>query len=242
MKIVVVVFLLVLIPLVSAEVQELGTFQSDTPVNLIQICSNCTFNNITSVILPNGSSVLNNVVMTQSGSIYNYTLSAAFTTLTGQYIVNGLGDDNGINTIWSYTFKINGIGRDVSTPQGILYFLIFFIGFIIFLATLGLAVYLPFNNKRDQMTGYVIAVENLKYLKIFCFYIAALMLIVVIYFGLAISRYLDLGFLVTLLRLAFVLSLAIGVATFIVGTFVLFANLVRDSNIKELLERGLRVS
>ena len=94
---------------VSATEQTLGTFKQNSCVNLIQICSNCTFNNISSVLYPTSIQAIGQVVMTKIGTSYNYSFCKA--NQTGTYNVNGFGDLDGTNTIWSYTFDITPTGQ-----------------------------------------------------------------------------------------------------------------------------------
>ena len=99
------------VALASAEVQHLGVFKQYDCVNLIQICGNCTYNNITSVMYPNASQALTiQKVMTKSVTEYNYTFCS--TKQLGSYIVNGFGDENGIISVWSYDFEITSTGND----------------------------------------------------------------------------------------------------------------------------------
>lgn len=109
-----VLFLLVM-PLVQAEQQTLGTFVKGSSVNLIQICSNCTYNNISSIQYPNSTQAQGQIGMTKTGTYYNATFTR--TTTIGQYIVNGFGDLDGTQTAWSYNFYITADGVD-QTLQG----------------------------------------------------------------------------------------------------------------------------
>jgi len=109
--------MVLLMPLVFAEMTTLGVFKQNTDINLIQICSSCSYNNITSVLYPNSSIVVEDVVMTRTDTRYNYTLAANYVSVPGTYIVNGVGDLDGETTVWSYTFNVNPTG---STQTSIL--------------------------------------------------------------------------------------------------------------------------
>lgn len=89
--------------------QTLGTFQKDECISLPQTCDNCTYVNISNVIYPNSSIALGQVEMTKVGTYYNYSFCR--TNVSGIYIVNTFGDDDGFTTSNSYDFIIN--------PQGI---------------------------------------------------------------------------------------------------------------------------
>lgn len=122
-------FILVFISLVTSASEELGTFKQNDCIRLIQVCSNCTQTNITSITFPNGTLALSEEVqMTKTNTLYNYTFCN--TTTNGKYLVTGVGDLDGINSIWSYTFDVTSDGTEgFSTSQSIASFS----GFIIFI-------------------------------------------------------------------------------------------------------------
>lgn len=100
-----------LINFASAEIQTLGTFKQGEDISLIQTCASCTFNNITSVLSPISRELIGNFEMTRTGSIYNFTLSSGNITAMGEYLVNGIGDLGGTNTVWNYNFFITADGN-----------------------------------------------------------------------------------------------------------------------------------
>lgn len=89
----------------SSEIQTLGTYRQYQCVNLVQICSNCTYVNITNVMGPNSLTVLGQQQMTKVGTNYNYSFCG--TSVLGNYIVNGFGDIDGTTTVWAYDFNIS---------------------------------------------------------------------------------------------------------------------------------------
>jgi len=126
-----IVFVLMMMSLLApatATVEPLGTFKDRICVELKQTCNNCTYNNISSVVYPNSTIALGNVVMTKSGTEYNHTFCS--TSVMGTYIVNGYGDPNGVKTVWAYDFNI--------TPSGFLDTLGFY--FLILILSLGIIV------------------------------------------------------------------------------------------------------
>lgn len=126
---VVVLVLTSILPLVTGEVQTLGTFPQGSCINLKQICSNCTYNNITTIISPNSTQLLGEKSMTKVGTDYNYTFCN--TTLIGQYIVNGKGDLDGVLTVWTYNFFVTPTGYEVSIANSIvMFFLILLFGLV----------------------------------------------------------------------------------------------------------------
>lgn len=120
-------FLMVLISFlllgtVSASVETLGTFKQNDCVNLIQTCSNCSYNKVSSVIAPNSNQAIGLSDMEKTGNVYNLTFCS--TSQIGTYIVNGYGDVDGLDTVWAYDFDITPSGN-VNNPN--FYYLIFIV-------------------------------------------------------------------------------------------------------------------
>ena len=107
-----------LIGLSSAAIFDLGVFEQDTTIQLIQTCNNCTFNNISNILLPNGTIILGEVAMEKDDTFYNFTFNR--TGNLGQHIVNGFGDPDGDITTFEYVFSITPTGQNLDTPQSIL--------------------------------------------------------------------------------------------------------------------------
>lgn len=105
--------------IVYAQQQDLGTFKENEDAFLIQICSNCTFVNITTITLGDKSNVTFNVAMNKDGTFYSFVLDSNYTSSIGTYIVNGVHDLDGIHDIFNYRFKVTPLGLDQTTSQGI---------------------------------------------------------------------------------------------------------------------------
>ena len=105
--------LLLLSPLINAEQESLGLFKQGECVPIIQICGDCTYVNISSVLINNieGSKlIIINEEMTKTGPLYNY--SFCNTTTLGEYNVNGIGDPKGIIEPYAYNWYITPTGKD----------------------------------------------------------------------------------------------------------------------------------
>jgi succinate dehydrogenase hydrophobic anchor subunit len=92
-----------------ASAATLGTFEQNNCIQLKQTCANCTFVNVTSVVYPNSTEALGNVLMTKQGSEYNYTFCN--TTLLGEYTYNTLGNPDGVFVVEPVTFQITPNGN-----------------------------------------------------------------------------------------------------------------------------------
>jgi hypothetical protein len=96
----------------SATITQLST--SDKPfaigqnINLLQTCSSCTYNNISSVEYPDGTYLISpgEYAMTRADTTYNYSVNGTLIQMGGTYIVNGHGDIGGTDTPWNYTFVV----------------------------------------------------------------------------------------------------------------------------------------
>lgn len=118
------VFFSVLV-IANASQTELGTYTQNECVTLIQLCGDCTFNNITSVIYPNATVEILDSAMTQRGVEFNYSFCT--TNDTGKYLVNGVGDLGGVNTVWAYDFYVTENGREEPDGYVIVMFALFFV-------------------------------------------------------------------------------------------------------------------
>ncbi len=100
-----------ILSLAAAAVSDLGDFKRFECVNLPQTCPDCTYNNITRITTDSKSTiVLGEVVMTRDDTYYNY--SFCNTTVLGEYIVNGFGDEGGVKDTWEYKFHITETGKE----------------------------------------------------------------------------------------------------------------------------------
>lgn len=242
MKIYILFLLTLIIPLASAEIQSLPHPVKTTEcVNLPQIYGNSTWQNITTVQLPDETIIRLNVNMTYlGGGYFNFTFCN--TTQNGEYIVNGIGDVDGVTTTWNYQFTVNPLGKIFTNQQALLYILIFIISFVLFIICFAFGLYMPSKNKSDEMTGYIIAVSNMKYVKMFMICLSYLLLMLIVYFGYIICYgYLDMDFLGDLFYMGFIGMIALVFPLFVVGTIVVIMNFVKDQKVGDMLQRGLRI-
>lgn len=129
----VIAMMLVILPLMSAQVQTLGTFAANTDINLTQTCATCTYVTLVSIQYPDSSNVIINTNMTKAGSFYYYTFSD--TSQYGQYIVTTCGDLIGSFECANYDFYVTSNGQRFNSSQALsliplmgLVALLFFIG------------------------------------------------------------------------------------------------------------------
>lgn len=122
----------------STSSTSLGDFEPGECVVLKQLCANCTFVNITSIVYPNKTIDLNVKGMTKIGTEYNYTLCS--TQTTGRYVVNGNGNPSGILTVFAFDFNIRYPGN---------------VWLFLFLVGLGILVLLFAFLMENEWLGFV---------------------------------------------------------------------------------------
>jgi len=125
------IMFLFLISSVIADIQSLPPVKQNACIQLKQICSNCTYNNISSIVLPNSTIIIPTALMTKSGTDYNYTFCQ--TNGLGNYIVNGFGDVSGVVTVWNYDFTVTQTGEKVSLSNIVIVLAFLFMAGIMFL-------------------------------------------------------------------------------------------------------------
>jgi hypothetical protein len=129
-------------------IPTLGVFKVNTCVELKQTCANCSYVNLTSIIYPDSTSTVINMEMTKDGSVFNYTFCN--NTLLGTYIVNGIGNPQGVQTIFAYDYSITTTGNSSS------YTIPLFIGIGAFV--LLIFAFLLQNNYMGFITGVLFIV------------------------------------------------------------------------------------
>jgi len=109
------VFLLLITPILAQQ-QSWGTVKKGECIDFMQSCANCTYVNFTTVISPNKMVVARGLESQKRGTDYNYTFCN--TSVIGTYIVNGVGDVNGVDTVFAVDFDVNPSGKETSLNVG----------------------------------------------------------------------------------------------------------------------------
>jgi len=141
---------LLLISFVASSTQVLGTFEKEKDIILVQTCASCTYNTITSVTLPNSTALITNAVMVADGSRYTYILKAGNVTGIGIYLVNGVGDLNGADTVWAYTFEVTGTGQELTEAKAMVYIGFFIILIFLFVLSIFGIMKIPQKTYQDS--------------------------------------------------------------------------------------------
>lgn len=242
-KLILILMFIYLIGIGSADIE---TYKANTQTNLQFTCTlndaipseTATFN-ITITDREGNKVVDNQLAEAQGSGSFNYTVTFNKTEL---YKVQMFCTDG----IYSYSgegfYNITPLGGELTSAKTTIYIIIFIISLIIFIGLLLIGIYLPIENNRNEMTGYIFAINNLKYLKLVCLGLAYLVALLIAYFSYTLSySYLDFGFLTSIFRALFYAETIALFPLFILFSYVLIANLIRDSKIKDMLMRGLRI-
>jgi hypothetical protein len=217
----------------------MGVYKQGTDIQLYQICSNCTFINITSVIGPDGTKLVGNSPMTKDGSIFNYTLSKNLTKQVGTYTVSGIGDPNGANDIWTYKFEVTYSGFKIQDGQGFIYISLFLLLIFFFVVTLYTIARLPKSNDKDHEER-ILSINKLKYLRPVGWVFLYLLVVMIFYLASNIAfAYLPEQLLARTFFLIFRLLFMFAPLIFILWLIKLFVMIIEDRKLKKMLERGI---
>lgn len=228
-------FLLELIPMTSA---SLGNFRQGTCVSL-RVLSNCSSVNLVEVSNRQETFVINSAMTALGGQTFNYTFcntsikdtySYSWSPICSDCSQGGCGND----------FLVTATGDVLSTGKSISYFLIFIGSLILIAGLIVLGLAMPKDNKSNEMTGYIIAVSNLKYLRLLFFALAYVLAIFLMYFSWMTSyAYLDMDFISSIFQFLFYALAILLLPMFIIGIYIAIANLTRDMALSDALSRGL---
>lgn len=221
-------------------------FQQNTKINEVipcinngGVCSNAASCNFT-IQYPNSTYMVNFQPMSMSNGDANYTLPDA--SVAGIFATKVVCNDTGLSGTATFNTIITPTGKALTTSQSITYIVIFIISLLIFVGLLLIGIFMPYKNARDQLTGYILSVELLKYVKFFSLMFAYLVALFVAFFAYTVSySYLDFAYIATLSYFIFY-GLAIGCLIFFpLMIYFLITNWMQDSKVSDLLNRGLRV-
>lgn len=217
---------------------NIGTVKQNQCVQLIGLCDNCTYMNVTSVSYPiNKTFVLfGQFAMTKNGGTFNY--SFCNTNQTGEYVYTICGDLNGNNACDDASFTSTPNGNILQTSGSIVYISLFIILISLFVAIIFGINLLPDSNAK-AMTGEILSISYLKYLRPVLWFVEWMLLITILY----ISSNLSFAFLgeqlfaqtlFVLFRICFWMTLIV-----IPIWIIYFYNMIgTDKELQRMMERG----
>lgn len=223
----------------SAEINNFaGVVQGDC-VTIKQICASCSYVN-TSISYPNSTLAITNQGMSNQGG-GTWTYEFCNTSKKGRYDVTGSGDLLGTDTGFDVLFfKVSATGTELTQAKAISYTVILIISILIFFGLLFVGIKLPSKNKSDELTGYIIAVSNLKHLKTFLLGLSYLSIMWISYFTWMITHaFLDFTFLSSMFKIIFYTLAISTLPLFVLYIYFTISNFIKDKDIQDLLSRGL---
>ncbi len=122
--------MILLISLSSASLESLGSFKQNECMNISQTCASCSYTNISSVGTNVDSNLISNIAMTDYGN-GEWRTSFCNTEVLGRYDVKGIGDVNGVDTSFAFTFEV--------TPNGFINSIGFYV--LILILSLGIVIF-----------------------------------------------------------------------------------------------------
>jgi len=161
--------ILLILPMITAvesyifKQNEIIKLELPTLNNDLSKCSTCTCD--ITIDYPNGTNMFMADSVTMNNNYITYTIYSNMTSILGVYKVDthcSNAVDFGLAT---FEFKITQTGSDLTTGQGILYFIALGIGIVLFFLSLYFSIAIPFKNTRND-NGRIISINKLKYLKI----------------------------------------------------------------------------
>ena len=245
----VLIITLLFLSLVNAVIPEIRFFAKES--TLIDIKETCTVGehrcdlsyrcNI-SILRSDQTYLVSQQVMTNNTlDHYNFTINATDNNETGIfetfiYCTNGIL--NGSNTFY---YEITPTGATISTPQGILYFLILGFALIIFGLSLYGSIKIPWKNKRSD-EGFIIGRNDLKYVKLFLWFMTYMIAIWIFALGNNISsNFLYFSGIDNFFHYGYWLLMSFLFPTIVIFFIVIILKVVDDKKIDKAMKRGLRI-
>ena len=226
-----------LLGIVLSAQETLGTYKQNECVDLKQTCSSCSFVNFTRVSYPDGTRTLENVEAEKDGYNFNYTFCN--TSQLGTYIVEGVGDVDGIDTVFVYDFLITYSGLEINTGKSILYLGFFLILILVFIANFILIGFLPQKNQQDE-EGRILSINYLKYFRNVLWLVEWMLFIGIIYLVSNIAfAFLEEQMFAKVLFMIFQVCFALTPIIIIVWVIWIFVSFFHDKQFQNMLNRGI---
>lgn len=225
---------LLLIGLVTAQTENLGTYKKSECVQLIFNNDSSTYANITGVTYPLNSSfaLLGNESMTDnSNGLFNYSFCDTLTL--GQYNVYGISDAGD----FQLTFTISNLGTNLTTQESIIYLILTLGVFLIFGISLYFAVAIPYGNTTNEK-GAVIKVTKAKYFKLFMIGLTYSFFVWLLNILIGVSdNFANLTLYYGFISFLFTIFINLTIPIMVLILIIMGAEIIRDSNVTKTLKR-----
>jgi hypothetical protein len=235
------------IPLPTSLGNSYGTFKLGSNISLVQECTNetnfCDFCNLTSLRYPDGKLISGvDIPMTKYLSLFNYTLSGAFTNIEGKYTVTGFCKSGLVYSPWAYNFEVTSLFDELSISQSLIYLILLIINLLFLSLFLILSIKIPYENEK-QITRdgpAITKVTKTKYLKLFCIWLSyGLFLWLITIISGMINNYISFDPLKDMISNIYLFSSTLGYGITIFMVWFIFLNIWKDIVLnKKILKEG----
>ena len=173
---------------------------------------------------------------------FNLNVSAGNFSHTGVYPFQIRCQGFGIGGFLTDNYEVTRTGKELTTTMIYTVILILVVSLLIFIGLLALGLTIPADYRRDDITGYIFALNNLKYLKYTCIGLAYATLLFISYYVWMISyQFLQMEFVDKIFQIIFYGLVVLTLPLFIMFIIITILNLIRDTEIRDALKRGLRI-
>jgi len=177
--------------------------------------------------------------MTQKQSLFNYTLSGAFTTQIGKYVVTGFCIGGSVYSPWSYTFEVSSTGYDISEAKSVLYASLFFVFIFLMVSLVFVINQLPSSNTKDE-EGKILSISYLKYLRPALWFVEWMLFIAILYLSSNIAfAYLQEQLFAKTLFVLFRVAFSVTPVIVIVWMMWMFVKMFHDRQLQKIINRGI---
>lgn len=205
----------------------IGTVKAGNCMQLSALCANCTYVNVSSVLLPNKTVVNLNRQMGQGSPTY-FNLTFCMNADGGMYNYGTFGNLNGIVDSASGDYRSTQSGTELTISESILYVVLIIINMALFLTFLILAIKLPYNDEVDK-NGTVTRVTKAKYLKLLCILLTygTFLWFLAIFTGI-INNFISLEVYRTMITSVYMLAIGLGWIVTLAISIIIFVELWKD--------------
>lgn len=197
------------------------------------------FNCSVTIQYPDTTLMAHDMNITRQGGYYNYTLPNTDTLGFYQYQSYCTNGTTGGFSEEKY-FLINVLGEQVDTSKAMLYLGGLVICVVFFLLSLFGAIKVPFDNKRDER-GYIIGLNDLKYVKIFLWFVSYILLLSIFFIAQTVTGFLEAGVATNIFNAGFWFLLVFLFPAFTLFLIMVIVRFVKDKKIEELSLRNIKV-
>lgn len=235
-----VMMMLLVIPMVSAQNELVFTRLQAVDLQIPCIfngstCDNGFFCNLTTNY-PDSILLVNNQLMQNQTSFYNYTFLQGDLNQTGVYSNTMICNDGSFQGSERFTFEVTNTGTILTEGESIIFVLLTVAMFMVFIISFWFAIVTPYGNEVSDQ-GMVIKVTKLKYVKLFFIMLTYILFIWVLNALVGISENfvsltLFAGFIGFLFQTLNSLALYFGIFIIVLSFF----EIIRDANFNRNLK------